>query len=326
MSNTELHLVLGAGQVGPRVAELLLARGHRVRIARRSSSPSRALGIETVAIDVRDAASVARAAEGAAVVYHCVNPLYDQWPEMLLPITRGIVDGAARAGARLVALDNLYMYGDTAHMNEATPVAPVSKKGLLRAAAAEYMLEADARGDVSVAIGRAADFFGPDAPLSMLGEHFFGRVLAGKSAQVFDDPDQPHSYSFTPDVAAGLVALGSSRDQRGVWMLPVQPAETTRSVVARFARALGREIPIATVPTWILRAIGVFQPIVRELAEMTYQWKQPFSVDDAKFRSTFGFGPTPWDEAVEKTVTWARATYGRKGEPAHEGRVLASGA
>lgn len=303
MSNREIHVVLGAGQVGPRVAELLAERGHHVRIARKSSAPSRARGIETVAVDVRDPDAVARVADGATVVYSCVNPLYHQWPEMLLPMVRGITEGTRRAGARLVALDCLYMYGDTSHMNEASKVAPVSKKGQLRAEAGELLLEAGA------AIGRAADFFGPDAPLSVLGEHFFRRVLAGKSAQMFGDPDQLHSYSFTPDVARGLVALGSRPDTRGVWMLPVQPAETTRAVVGRFAAALGREIPVSAVPTWLVRTLGVFDPTMRELAEMTYQWKQPYVVDDAKFRQAFSIGPTPWAEAVAETLAWAQATW-----------------
>jgi nucleoside-diphosphate-sugar epimerase len=312
-NHQETHLVLGAGQIGPRIAELLAKEGHRVRIGRRTAAPSRAAGIETIAVDVRDPAAVASAARGADVVYHCVNPLYHQWPEMLLPITRGIVEGTAQAGARLVALDCLYMYGDTSLMNEASPLSPRSKKGELRVASAAIMLEADARGDLPVAIGRAADFFGPETPLSVLGEHFWSRVCAGRSAQLFGDPDQLHTYSFAPDVAAGLVTLGRA-EARGVWMLPVQPAETTRAVVARLARALGREIPIATVPRWVLRTIGVFQPMMRELAEMTYQWEQPYVVDDTKFRAAFGVRATPWHDAVEQTVAWARSTYGRDGK------------
>lgn len=304
MSNRELHVVLGAGQVGPRVAELLLERGHRVRIARKSTGPSRVPGLETVSLDVRDPVAVERVTAGAAVVYSCVNPLYHQWPEMLLPMVRGITEGTRRAGARLVALDCLYMYGDTTRMNETSPVSPRSKKGRLRAEAGEILLDAGA------AIGRAADFFGPDTPISMLGEHFWTRVLAGKSSQLFGDPDQLHTYSFTPDVARGLVALGSREDTAGVWMLPVQPAETTRAVVGRFAAALGREIPIARFPTWLVRAIGVFDPMMRELAEMTYQWKQPYVVEDAKFRSAFGLGPTAWDDAVQETLSWALATWG----------------
>ena len=314
MNDKELHLVLGAGQVGPLVANQLLARGHRVRVGRRTEKPVRVDGVESVAIDVRDPASVARAAEGASVVYHCVNPLYDQWPEMLMPITRGIVDGTARAGARLVALDNLYMYGDTSHMTEATPPAPVSKKGALRVQAAEYMLDADARGALPVAVGRAADFFGPHASLSVLGEHFWKRVANGKSAQFWGDVDQVHSYSYTPDVAAGLVALGLGRE-RGVWMLPVQPAETTRAVVARFAKFLGRDIPLSRIPTWILRAAGVVWPIGREVAEMAYQWEQPFVLDDARFRQRFGFGPTVWHDAVEATARWGMGTYGPLAAP-----------
>jgi nucleoside-diphosphate-sugar epimerase len=314
MSNAEFHVVLGAGQVGPQVAERLVAKGHRVRIARRTAASSRAAGIETVAIDVSDADAVARAAEGAAVVYHCTNPHYDEWAEKLMPMTRGIVDGAARAGARLVVLDNLYMYGDTSHMTEETPAKPVSKKGQLRVQAADYMLDADARGAVRVAIGRAADFFGPEGRLSILGDNFFQRVLRGKSAQVFGDPDLPRSYSYIPDVAAALVALGSRPDARGLWMLPVQPAETTRQVIARFSRALGREIAVSRVPTWMLRGVGLFQPMMRELAEMAYQWEQPYRLDDARFRAAFGLTPAPWDEAIARTVEWARVAHA-EGQP-----------
>jgi len=136
-------------------------------------------------------------------------------------------------------------------------------------------------------------------------------VQAGKSAQLFGEPEQLHSYSYTPDVAAGLVALGSRPGTEGVWMLPVQPAESTSQVVARFAAALGKRIPTTSVPTWMLRALGVFHPMVREMAEMTYQWKQPYVVDDRKFRRTFGFGPTPWEAAIAATIDWARATYAK---------------
>lgn len=310
--NQELHLVLGAGQIGPRVAEILRERGHRVRIARRSKNTSRVRGIETVALDVRDADAVARAAEGASVVYHCVNPAYHRWPELLLPNTRGILDGVARSGAHLVALDCLYMYGDTSHMHEGSPLAPRSKKGELRVRSAELMLEADARGTVPLAMGRAADFFGPDAPLSVFGEHFWKRVRAGKSAQLFGDPDQVHSYSYTPDVAAALVTLGAAR-ARGLWMLPVQPAETTRALVSRMGTAIGRNIGISTLPSWLLRVIGVVQPMMRELAEMTYQWEQPYVLDDAKFRAAFGEGATPWDHAVVETVRWATEAFDARG-------------
>ncbi len=305
----QTHLVLGAGQIGPLVAQRLLAQGHRVRIGRKSAAPSGVAGVETIALDVRDADAVARAAEGASVVYNCVNPHYWEWPELLLPMACGITEGAGKAGARLVALDCLYMYGDTSHMTEASPNNPVSKKGALRVQSSDMMLEANASGKTKVAIGRAADFYGPRAPQSMFGDRFFERVFANKSVEVFGPVELLHSYSYTEDVAAGLVALGTRADANGIWMLPVMPAESTKDLVDRFARALNRPIKTMQIPTFVFRAMGVFQPVMRELAEMTYQWKQPYVLDDSKFRKAFGFGATSWDEGIGATAAWAKENW-----------------
>ena len=95
----ELHVVLGAGQVGPRVAQALVERGHRVRVVRRTSRPLALAGVEGMSADVGDAEAVARATDGATSVYHCANPLYFEWPKLLLPMTRGIVEGTRRSGA-----------------------------------------------------------------------------------------------------------------------------------------------------------------------------------------------------------------------------------
>ena len=298
----DLHLVLGAGQVGSLVAEQLLEQGHRVRVGKRS--PGGDARFENVSLDVRDADAVARAADGASVVYNCTNPLYHQWSELLLPMVKGAAEGAAKAGARLVVLDNLYMYGDNSRMHEAQPTSPVSKKGELRAQAGEWLLS---RAE-PIAIGRAADFFGPKTPNAMFGERVFQRALAGRAVEIFGDLDQPHSYAYTPDVARALVALGS-RETGGVWMLPVNPVETTRQLLDRYARALGVPVNTRRIPKWVLRGAGVFAKQLGETVEMIYQWEHPYVVDDAKFRATFGFGATPWDEAIRATTDWARTTF-----------------
>jgi nucleoside-diphosphate-sugar epimerase len=134
-------------------------------------------------------------------------------------------------------------------------------------------------------------------------------VFANKAVEVFGPVDLPHSYSYTEDVAAGLVALGSRADSRGIWMLPVEPAGTTKDLVDRFARVLGRPIKTTQIPTFVFRAMGVFQPVMRELAEMTYQWKQPYVLDDSKFRNAFGFGATSWAEAIGATAAWAKENW-----------------
>jgi hypothetical protein len=44
--------------------------------------------------------------------------------------------------------------------------------------------------------------------------------------------------------------------------------------------------------------------MMRGLAEMAYQFEQPFVLDSTKFESTFGSGGTSLDVAIKETVTW----------------------
>jgi nucleoside-diphosphate-sugar epimerase len=315
-----LHVIAGAGQIGPMIAERLLTRGYRVRLVRRGAFTGAPAGAETVSASLADPAAAAEAMRGASVVYHCANPRYHRWAEELVPLARGIAEGAARNGARLVALDNLYMYRIPAdgRLAEDTLVAPVSRKGALRAEAAAVMLDAHTRGDLPVAIGRAADFFGPNCTRSIFGDRFWPKLLAGRPVELLGDPDQPHTYSYGPDVADALVTLGladpalsSGADVYGrVWHLPAHPAESTQAWLARFARAVGVEPRFTRLSPLLLRIAGLFLPEAGELPEMIYQWRAPFILDDAQFRARFGATPTPLASAVEATVAWVRAQYG----------------
>jgi hypothetical protein len=89
-------------------------------------------------------------------------------------------------------------------------------------------------------------------------------------------------------------------------MLPCAPAVSTRDLVGRFAGALGRPIPLRRAPRLVMRAAGLFLGIARELNEMSYQWEEPFVVDDARFLARFGDLATPLDVAARETLADAR--------------------
>lgn len=317
---TPLHVIAGAGQIGPMIAQRLLARGLRVRMIRRGAFTDVPSGAETVSAQLADPAAAADAMRGASVVYHCANPRYHRWAEELVPLARGITEGAARSGARLVALDNLYMYRvpSDGRLAEDTEIAPVSRKGALRVEAAAVMLDAHTRGDVPVAIGRASDFFGPRCTNAILGERFWTKLFAGRPVEVLGDADQPHTYSYGPDVADALVTLGLSdpllstgADVYGrVWHLPALPAESTRTWVRRFAHAIGVEPRCTRLSPLLLRVAGLFVPEAAELPEMIYQWRTPFLLDDSQFRARFAAAPTSLVAAVNATLAWARPAYG----------------
>jgi nucleoside-diphosphate-sugar epimerase len=106
-----LHVVLGTGPLGLAVARHLADRGDRVRAVNRAGRADLPEGVEVLHANVADAADATRACDGAAVVYHCVNPPSAKWPELHPPLMEAIVEAAAAAGARLVFGDNAYAYG-----------------------------------------------------------------------------------------------------------------------------------------------------------------------------------------------------------------------
>lgn len=323
MSPSAIHVVFGAGQIGVPLARLLAGQGHAVRIVSRSGAGAGA-GVEVVRADAADPAAAVEAVRGAAAVYHCMNPPYSAkvWAAELPRLRKGLVSAAARAGARLVVLDNLYSLGRTGGrpMNEDTPHQPSSRKGEVRAREAEALLEAHRRGEVRVVIGRAADFYGPRGDQTYFSSRFFRPVLAGKPVDVPFDPAVPHAYQYVEDVAAGLAALGAAAGEHlgRVWMLPCQPAEPTRALADRLGTAVGREVRFRRIPRFVMKAGGLLVPFLREIDEMAYQWEEPFIVDDRRIRAALGIAPLDRDEAARRTAAWALEAFGGergKGRP-----------
>ena len=304
-----LHVVFGTGATGLSVIEILANRGTPVRAVNRSGQAAVPDGVEIMGGDASNLAFATEAAAGASVVYQCLNPPYTDWPEMFPPLQASVLEGAAAAGAKYVAMDNLYAYGPTngAPLTEDLPYAATGAKGRTRARMARDLLEAHQSGKVRVAIGQASDYFGPRGLLSSMGERVFYPAIAGKKAQVMGDPDQPHSYSYIPDIANGLVTLADHEEADGsAWHLPNAPAITTRQFVDRVYEAAGTEPQIQAISRVMVNVLGLFNGQVRELKEMLYEFEEPYVVDSSRFESTFGIHATPLNEAIPETVEWFR--------------------
>jgi nucleoside-diphosphate-sugar epimerase len=308
--NGELHVVFGTGAVGMAVMDALVQRGpRRVRMVNRSGRARVPDGVEVVGGDATDEAFTREASEGASVVYFALNPPYNKWPELFPGLQAGVLEGAASARAKLIAMENLYMYGPTdgRPLTEDLPYAANTRKGTVRARMSEELMEAHRSGRVRVAIGRASDFFGPRVITSAAGEQVFGRAVEGKSAQVAGDPDQPHTYTYVPDIGKGLVILGEREEALGrAWHLPSPETVTTREFVEIIFEEVGKPARVQAAPKILLRAIGLFNPALRETIEMLYEFEEPFIVDDSDFTRTFGDQATPLREAIQRTVRWYR--------------------
>jgi nucleoside-diphosphate-sugar epimerase len=302
-----LQVVFGAGQVGLALANHLASTGSPVRSVSRRRPASLAEGVDWRGADAADPEAATDAAKGASVIFQCLGVPYTQWPKLFPPLQRAVLSAAQHTGALLVSLENLYGYGPTggSPMTEDLPLSATTSKGRVRAAMTAELLAAAQSGRARITIGRASDFFGAGATQSTLGARFFGNAVAGKRADFIGNPDLPHTYSYVPDIAAGLAVLGA--DERAVgqaWHLPGPETVTTRAVLELIATEVGHPVPVRSVPKLVLRALGLVNPMMRGLAEMAYEFEEPFVLDTTKFVSTFGAAGTPLDVAVKETVTW----------------------
>ena len=302
------HLVIGAGVIGGRVAQLLAERGERVSVVSRSGSGP--ADVTRVAADARDAETLARLASGTAVMYNCVNPPYHRWPADWPPIAASVLSAAERSGAVLVTLSNLYGYGpraggyDRSHpMTEETPLAATGPKGRVRARVWQDALAAHQAGRVRATEVRAADFVGPGAE-SALGERAVRRIRQGKNVSVLGRADRLHTWSFTEDVASMLVVAGTDPKAWGrAWHVPSNEPRTQREVISDLGAAAGTgQVRVSTVPSAVLAGMGLVWPLMRELRETEYQFRDDFVMDSSAAQATFGLKPAAWAEIVAVTV------------------------
>lgn len=298
------NVVFGTGPLGLAVARRLASTGASVRLVNRSGKAAAPKGAEVVACDATDLAASRRACEGAEVVFHCATGAYGRWAEFLPPLMNGIIEGASAAGARLVYGDNLYAYGPVdGPLREDLPYRPIGPNTRARAEVATTLMDAHAAGKVRATIGRASDFYGPQVHQSKSGDVIFGRALAGKPAQVLGDPDEPHTYTFIDDFAAGLVTLAQREEALGqVWHIPSAETVTTRRFVEMVFAQAGRPVRIRPAPKIAITLMALFSPPMAGVKETMYQSEFPWVVDDGKFVRAFGGLATPHEKAIEQTL------------------------
>ena len=309
----ELHMVFGAGPLGLSVVRALLARGKRVRLVSRSGRVIAGLEVEFVAGDATNVQDCIRLCKGATHIYNCTNaPDYHRWPEQFPPLQRGVLEGAAAAGAKLVVLENLYMYGPhrSAVITETMPMKATGPRGATRKRMTEDLFKAHQEGRVRVTSARASDFYGPSVKQSLVAD-VFTNALQGKRVTLTANPELPHSLSYIGDVGEVLVRLGENDRALGrAWHIPNVPAIPLGEFVNAVFGAAGQAVKVTYLPKpvteTLLPVMGLFIPPVRGLSENLYQTYEPFVVDDSAYKKTFGDHATSLQQGITRTLEWLR--------------------
>lgn len=303
-----MQTILGAnGTIGSLLARELAVYTNRIRLVSRNPvavNPSD----ELFPADLSDPDIVEKAIAGSEVVYLLVGFDYkltvwqEKWPRLM----RSVIDACIRHQAKLVFFDNVYLYdvGAIGHMTEESPINPPSQKGAVRSRIAGMLMEEVKAGKLQGLIARSADFYGPRNEKSFLIEVVYKNFRKGKKANWFMNADKIHSFTYTPDAAKATALLGNTADAwNQVWHLPTYPARITgRQMISLFAREMKQPDKVMVMPMWLLRVLGLFMPLMREMPEMMYQYDRDYFFDSAKFQQRFGIHPTTYENGVKATI------------------------
>lgn len=303
-----MQTILGAnGTIGSLLAKELFVYTNKIRLVSRNPIKVNETD-ELFPADLTYARQIEEAVKGSEIVYLLVGLEYklsvwqDSWPKLM----KASIDACIKYNAKLVFFDNVYMYdiNSIPFMTEEANINPPSKKGKVRNEVADMLLNSIKSGKLTALIARSADFYGPNNKTSVLLETVYKNFKKGKAANWFIDSNKKHSFTYTPDAAKATAILGNTPDAYNqVWHLPTDSnALTGKEMVSLFAKEMNAKDKLTTLPMWLLKILGLFIPIMKEMPEMMYQSDRDYIFDSTKFNKRFNFTPTTYNEGVKQTV------------------------
>lgn len=302
-----MQVILGSGgAIGKDLAVELKKYTDKIRLAGRNPKKINN-GDELVICDLTVAENVENAVKGCEVAYLIVGIPYKLkvWQEQWPLIMKNTISACKKHSTRLVFFDNMYMYhpGKLNLMTEETEIQPLSKKGKVREQIAQMLMTEVKSGELKALIARAADFYGPGISNSVFNEVVVKNLKAGKKANWFCSLNYLHNFTYTPDAAKATAILGNTPEAFGeVWHVPTASPLTGNEWIEKVAAELGVKPKTMVASKFIVKTMGLFNPIMKEFVEMQYQWDRDYNFNSSKFETTFNIKPTPVDEAIRQII------------------------
>lgn len=303
-----------AGAIGQTLADELERRGAAYRVVGRSRAKlEKAFGqrrhAEIFEADLGDLRSAGAAAREIDTVFYCVGlpyPSHSLHPVLMRTALQAAVTMKVQ---RLLVVSNVYSYGvpRASRVAESHARFPVAAKGAYRVEQEDMVLAAHKKGEIQGLVVRLPDFYGPYADVG-LANPIFRAALAGKTANWIGPVNTPHEFVFVPDVGPALAALAGCAECYGeAWNIGGAGEINTLDFITRVYRAAGRAPKYRVAGRTLLKVMGWFSPLMRELPEMLYLQETPVILDDSKLKAKFpGLPKTPYDGGIAKTFEWIK--------------------
>jgi nucleoside-diphosphate-sugar epimerase len=304
-----MQTILGSGgTIGVELAKALHKYTNEIRLVSRNPKKVNATD-HLMSADLLNADDVRKAIQGSSIVYITVGFQYNlkvwknSWPKFI----KDVIAACKEFNSKLVFFDNIYMYDPNFlnGMTEETPINPSSKKGKIRAEIAQLILDEVKAGKLTALIARSADFYGPGIKnSSMLNETVVKPLNTGKKANLLSASGFKHSYTYTPDAGRATAMLGNTPDAYNqVWHLPTAANPlTSKEWVEAIAGELDVKPRFQVASKMMVRIIGLFVPIMKEIVEMMYQYDRDYVFDSGKFEKHFNYKPTSYTHGIKEMI------------------------
>ena len=304
--NAQQVIVLGInGHVGHHIAKAFVAAGWEVSGFGRSNRQPVA-GVRFIKGDADDTEAMRAAIGDIGVVVNALNLPYHQWDEGRMEAQNERVIAALGASRKtLLFPGNIYNYAASDRVVTPDLVQrPQTPRGAIRVRVEQLYEAAAKRGDIQVIILRAGDFYGPESKgdwfdLAMLREAGKGKFAKMGVAGV------GHSWAYLPDLGRAFEKLAWHRSEFGGFETfhfagnYVTPEQMADAAVA----AAPIKLKVGVFPRFILKLVGLVDPMMREIGKMGYLWESPMELRDARLDGILGPDfATPFDAAVAATV------------------------
>jgi dihydroflavonol-4-reductase len=317
-------LVTGAtGFTGGHLARTLAASGDTVRALVRSAAPALdAAGIETVSGDLRDAASIERAARGVDVVYH-IAAIYRQaglrhqeYRAVNAAAVRTVIAAAATAGVRrVVHCSTVGVHGDIAHppAGEDAPLEPGDIYQVTKLEGERIAREAAEDTGMEVVIVRPTGIYGPgDRRLLKL----FRGVARGRFP-ILGSGNIYYHLTYIEDLVEGFRLCALVPGAAGRTYILAGAEVTTLNelvtIVAEEAHVAPPRMHLPVWPVWMAGALceavcmplGIEPPLYRRRVDF---FTKSRAFDISRARAELGYAPkVGLHEGVARTLAWYRS-------------------
>jgi nucleoside-diphosphate-sugar epimerase len=301
--------VLGAnGRLGRTVAKAFLGAGYDVIAVTRTGKPLPELaGVQNVAADAANAQSLIDATQGAQIIFNGLNPIYTEWEDKALPMARNVIAACRAHGALHLFPGNVYGYGSPmpVELTEDTPMRPTTSKGRIRVEMKHMFKEGSEReGGVQTIVLRAGDFFGGTGTGAWFDQASISKLPKGVFTAA-GPVNLVHEWAYLPDFAEAFVRLANVSGTLGRFEnlnFPGHPV-TEMQMKTAIEAVTGKTLKMSYLPWWLLRVIGLVNPMMRELVKMSYLRFEPHRLTSSRLQGLIGDVPhTPFDQAVRQAL------------------------